>query len=78
MIRTDALGGDGPRDQAASRRWLFTAGAIDPPWSVKQIGGLAWLVSPRALTHRALSQTVAPLATSLGKVSCVRVRLAKP
>ena len=56
----------------------YAAALIAPPCSVKLIGALPMPICPRAFTQHALSQTVAPLATLLGKRICVIVRVAAP
>ena len=52
------------------------ATGIRPPCTVTLIGTLPKLSSPRALTHCALSQTVAPLTTVLGKAMSAVARVA--
>ena len=54
------------------------SGSAAPPCSVKLTGALAGPSWPRALTQRALSQTVAPLAIEWGKSTCVFVRVVIP
>ena len=47
-------------------------------FGVKLIGVLPMLTCPRALTHDALSQTVAPLATVLGNSTSMVARVVNP
>src|SRR5688572_11150860 len=63
---------------AVRRVVSYAAAGIAPPCSVKLIGTLPTLVCPRADTHWALNQIVAPLATVFGKRISAVERVTRP